>query len=80
MATISYVLLDLTMPQMNGEQALHVMRMIDPPARIIIMSGYDEQEVLARFSDVALDGFLHKPFLPDQLKAALQRGPRPGAA
>jgi CheY-like chemotaxis protein len=79
-ATISYVLLDLTMPHMNGEQALHVMRAIDPAARIIIMSGYDEQEVLTRFSDVALDGFLHKPFLPDQLQAALQRGAQPSAA
>lgn len=69
---ISCVLLDMTMPQMNGEATFRLMRQIKPNVRIILMSGYNEQEVTGHFADKGLAGFLHKPFTAHELRAKLQ--------
>jgi PAS domain S-box-containing protein len=69
--TIDGVLLDLTMPKMNGDVAAHFMRAIKPTVPIILMSGYDQVEVGQRFQSLETQGFIHKPFTYTQLKAAL---------
>jgi len=61
------VLLDRTMPVMSGVQALEEIRRIEPTARVILMSGYRESEVLRGLEDKGLSGFLQKPFRPDDL-------------
>ena len=43
-AEIRFVLLDLTMPRMNGEDAFRELRRIKPDVRVIISSGYNEQK------------------------------------
>ena len=69
------VLLDLTMPKLDGSQVFGEIRRIDPMIPVILMSGYSEQEATARFSGRGLAGFIQKPFdLPlfrHVLKAAL---------
>jgi len=59
---IACVLLDLTMPRMDGAEAYRELRRRDPDALIVLCSGYSEHEVSKRF--VGLDGatFLHKPY------------------
>ena len=64
---IKLVLLDLTMPKMNGEQAVQEIRRIDPEARIILASGYNERHAIARFSGQGLAGFIQKPYPPNVL-------------
>ncbi len=59
---ISVVLLDLTMPKMGGEDTLAEMRKIRKNARIIIMSGYNEQEIANRFPGDGPNDLLEKPF------------------
>jgi len=59
---ISLVILDLTMPEMTGDQALLEIRRLRPQVPIVLTSGFGEEEVLERLSDVAIDGFLKKPF------------------
>jgi PAS domain S-box-containing protein len=59
---IAAVLLDMTMPVMNGEEAFRLIRQTLPDARIILMSGYSEQDATARFAGCDLSGFLQKPF------------------
>jgi PAS domain S-box-containing protein len=61
------VLLDRTMPVMSGVQALEEIRRLEPAARVILMSGYRESEVLRGLEDKGLSGFLQKPFRPDDL-------------
>jgi two-component system cell cycle sensor histidine kinase/response regulator CckA len=56
------VLLDLTMPRLGGEEAFHELRLVRPDVPVILMSGYTEHEVTARFADKGLAGFLQKPF------------------
>jgi CheY-like chemotaxis protein len=56
------VLLDLTMPIMDGEQALERIRQIRPDVPVLLSSGFSEVEALRRFQDRGLAGFLQKPY------------------
>ena len=69
---ITLVLLDLTMPNMDGQEAFLELRRIQLEARVLLMSGFNEQEVSARFTAPGLGGFLQKPFKPEQLRAKLR--------
>ena len=42
-AAITCTLLDLTMPHMNGEEVFRELRLIQPAARVVIMSGVQRQ-------------------------------------
>ncbi len=70
---ICCVVLDMTMPRLSGEETFRRIRQIQPSARIIMMSGYNEQEVISHFGGKMLAGFLQKPFTPGDLRAVLQR-------
>ena len=69
---ITLVLLDLTMPKMDGAETFREIRRRKPDARVLLMSGFNEQEVSTRFSSDGLDGFLQKPFKPDQLRSKIR--------
>jgi CheY-like chemotaxis protein len=61
------VLMDLTMPRMDGEEAFRGLRKIDAGIRVILMSGFSEQETLGRFAGQGVVGFVPKPFTADIL-------------
>lgn len=56
------VLMDLTMPHMNGELAFAKMRNVNPDIPIVLMSGFNEEQASSRFKGKGLSGFLEKPF------------------
>jgi PAS domain S-box-containing protein len=66
------VLLDLTMPRLNGEETYRELRGLRPELPVILMSGYNEQDAVERFTGRGLAGFLQKPFQIDRLRACLQ--------
>ena len=66
------VLLDMTMPVMNGEEALEHMRGIDSRVPAILSSGYNEVEAIRRFAGKGLAGFLQKPYTAAALAAKIQ--------
>lgn len=70
---IDLILLDLTMPGLTGEETLRELKPLGLRARIVIMSGYSESDVMARCADLGASGFLHKPFEIDQLLDVLRR-------
>ncbi|TVQ98576.1 MAG: response regulator [Desulfovibrionales bacterium] len=70
---ISCVILDLTMPKMNGVAALQAMRSIRPDVKIILCSGYNEQEATRNFLNDAPTAFLKKPFAVKELSTLLKR-------
>ncbi len=61
---IRAVILDLTMPEMDGEQASREILGIDPRAVVLLMSGFSAKRA---GEGEGLAGFLHKPFRPDDL-------------
>ncbi len=56
------VLLDLTMPHLDGEETFRQMRMLNPGVRVILTSGFNQQEAVNRFTGKGLAGFIQKPF------------------
>ena len=72
---IELVVLDLTMPHMDGAEAYGELRRIDPDVRVIIASGYAQDDVGARFAGKRLAGVLQKPFTVEQLTAILSTLP-----
>ena len=70
---IALVVLDLTMPHMDGEEAFHKIIELRPDARVLLMSGFNEQEAIARFAGKGLAGFLQKPFTLPALREKLQQ-------
>jgi CheY-like chemotaxis protein len=69
---INCVILDLTMPNMDGKEALEKIRKQRKDVPIILSSGYNEQDVTQRFNENDLAGFIQKPFHYDDLLAELK--------
>ena len=59
---INLVLLDLTMPGLSGEDVLRELQQIGGPVRVIVMSGYSEDETMQRCAELGAVAFLRKPF------------------
>ncbi len=68
---IDAVLLDLVMPNMNGEAVFHALKKINPQVRVLVSSGYSvdggAQELLAN----GASGFIQKPYKIADLKTNL---------
>ncbi len=66
------------MPNMDGETAFHEIGSLRPGLPIVLMSGFDQGDAVARFAGKGLAGFLQNPFTADdlrkQLRAATSRG------
>ncbi len=76
---ISAVLLDLTMPRMDGHEVWRYIRRVRPDMKIIVSSGFDEAEALKQFTESTGLEFIQKPYtasaLVRKIRAALD--PRP---
>ena len=70
---IALVLLDMTMPLMDGKEAFQEIKRIRPDARVILASGYDEQEATSRFTAKGLAGFIQKPYQSASLLEAIYK-------
>ena len=70
---IDGVILDLTMPKMNGLLVFKALRNEAPTLPIILCSGYSNHTLTEQLSDKSCTGFLHKPFSFQQLRMELER-------
>ena len=69
---ISLVILDLTMPHMDGEQAFRELRQVRSDVNVIISSGYNKQEVTQKFIGKGLAGFIQKPYKLSTLREVIK--------
>ncbi|WP_226507141.1 response regulator [Pseudomonas sp. MWU16-30317] len=67
------VLLDLTMPEMDGYEVLAAMRAEGLRARVIVVSGDVQDEAVRRVLALGATAFLKKPADPAELKKVLDR-------
>jgi CheY-like chemotaxis protein len=66
-STLQAVLLDLTMPGMDGAEVFRAMVELKPDTRVVVCSGYNELEMATRMAGYRPAGFLRKPYLPAEL-------------
>jgi CheY-like chemotaxis protein len=69
---IAFVILDLTMPRMDGEQCLRELRKLKPNVKIIVSSGFSDYEIAQKFAGERLAGFIQKPYNLSTLRAVVQ--------
>jgi two-component system cell cycle sensor histidine kinase/response regulator CckA len=69
---VKLVVLDVTMPDLNGDQVLQELRRSRPDIPVLLCSGYSEEEMCHRFSAEDMAMFLQKPYPFDVFRARLR--------
>ena len=69
---ISFVILDLTMPHMDGKQCFQELRKIKPDTKVFISSGFSVHEISQETAGSGLAGVIQKPYKLSVLKESLQ--------
>jgi two-component system chemotaxis response regulator CheY len=67
------VIMDITMPGMNGIEAVHQIHEFDEDAKIIMCSSMGAQDKIVRSIDMGAADFIVKPYKPDQLLAVVKK-------
>lgn len=69
---IMVVLLDLTMPNMDGQQFLEHIQGLNARIPVILSSGYSEEEAMKRFHNPSMAAFIQKPYQVETLIAKVE--------
>jgi len=70
---LSLIMLDITMPRIDGKEAYERIRAVNREIPVIMSSGYSEARFQQEFHDDPHVSFLHKPYGRDPLEAALRK-------
>jgi len=68
---IQAILLDETMPKMNGDKAIEFIRKIRNDIPVVLTSGHAQEDVEQLFSGTGVDCFIQKPYAQETLQQAL---------
>ncbi|MBN2529853.1 MAG: response regulator [Deltaproteobacteria bacterium] len=71
--SISVVLLDMIMPEMNGSATLAQLREVNPSARVILSSGYPRDDVIESLTQDHFTEFMRKPYQIQELVDTVHR-------
>ncbi|HWQ52923.1 MAG TPA: PAS domain S-box protein [Bryobacteraceae bacterium] len=69
---IDVVLLDVSMPEIDGAETLERLLEVKPKIRVLLSSGFNEVEVVRRFSANKLAGFIQKPYTAARLASTVK--------
>jgi len=72
-ATLACVLLDMQMPGLRGEEVLLRLRDMRPDVPVVVLTGYQDDAIVARLLALGRVGFLTKPFGIAELGAEIKR-------
>ncbi len=67
------VLLDITMPKMDGITALKKILALDPGAKIIMCSALGQQRLIVQAIQLGAKDFIVKPFRPDRVISSIKK-------
>lgn len=59
---ISLVVLDLSLPGISGEETFQRLKVIDPNVRVVVSSGFPNEDVTKTFDGTGVIGYLQKPY------------------
>jgi PAS domain S-box-containing protein len=69
---IDAVVLDLTMPDLDGQQTFQEIRALRPELPVIVASGFSEEATADRFAPDEIAAFIRKPYEPEDLVEAIR--------
>jgi CheY-like chemotaxis protein len=69
---IDLVILDLRLPGLTGAEILQMLRSINPLVKVVVASGYDEQEIKRQLKGQVTSSILRKPYNADTLLSTVQ--------
>jgi two-component system chemotaxis response regulator CheY len=67
------IVLDITMPNMNGLDAMHKIFEHDRSAKIIICSALGQQQLIVEAIKAGVKDFIVKPFKPERILSAIEK-------
>ncbi|HEY9595161.1 MAG TPA: PAS domain-containing protein, partial [Spirochaetia bacterium] len=67
------VILDLTMPRMDGKEAFLEIKRLSPEMSVVVTSGYNEQSAIQEFVGLGLAGFIQKPYRLNEIEEKLRQ-------
>lgn len=67
------IILDITMPNMNGLDAMHKIFEFNKSARIIICSALGQQQLIVEAIKAGVKDFIVKPFKPERILSAIEK-------
>lgn len=67
------VLMDITMPRMDGIQALSKIMSIDKNAKVIMCSALGQQKLIIQAIQLGAKDFIVKPFKPERIIGAIKK-------
>jgi two-component system chemotaxis response regulator CheY len=67
------VLMDITMPVMDGLTAVREIRQVDPEAKIIMVSAMGQQAMVIEAIKLGAKDFIVKPYEPDNVLASVKK-------
>jgi two-component system, chemotaxis family, chemotaxis protein CheY len=70
------VTMDITMPEMNGIDAVKAIKKIEPSARIVMCSAMGQQAMVIDAIQAGARDFIVKPFQPNRVIEAVQKALR----
>jgi two-component system, chemotaxis family, chemotaxis protein CheY len=70
---VDVVLLDITMPEMDGLTALKEIKKLDPEARVAMVTAIGQQQVVMEALQSGARDFIVKPFQPERVLAAVEK-------
>lgn len=71
--SIQLILLDLSMPGLDGLALLHILEQRHLTASVIVVSSYEEPEVIRSCIDAGAQGYIPKSYTPEQMKNAIRQ-------
>lgn len=67
------VILDMVMPVMNGRDCLEKLLRIDPSAKVILSSGFTQEDDLTEMKKIGLKNFIRKPYRSSELNQVVHK-------
>jgi two-component system chemotaxis response regulator CheY len=67
------VTMDITMPVMDGIEAIKAILDIDPDANIVVCSAMGQQKIVIQAIELGAKDFIVKPFKKDRVKEAIAK-------
>ena len=70
---IDLVILDMVMPEMDGEECFRQIMEIDPAAKVLLASGFSRESNIDKLKNEGLRGFIRKPYTTIELSQSVAK-------